>query len=391
MRWAEPFGIAPVDLHGRPPAEAERLLAAAASRLDALADGERGRPTLNTGAVSRRTLLSPGGAVTSAPAAMLDERACAGTSRCGLCLDTCPASAIAAGSRVPMIDVNACTGCGRCVPRCPHGALHLSGTSTGQVEAQLAELATGFDGVVLVCAAAEAEVPAGWALVELPTLALVTVGWLLQLHARGLDVALAPCDGPCCAGARAVEELAGRVLERAAVPPRMPPGEIRLGEPAATAEALRLLSTETAAGAIPAAAAPLGLLTLSEERCTLCSACATACPTGALSFDETTEDTLLTFAAAHCVGCGRCVAACPEQALAVERGIDLERLVRGTVELVRDARERCSACGAELPPRPMRRRLRELVPRYADAPLELCAGCAARAPASESHTIPSTS
>ena len=38
--------------------------------------------------------------------------------------------------------------------------------------------------------------------------------------------------------------------------------------------------------------------------------------------------------------------------------------------------ERCTRCGADLPPRPMRRRLRELLPELAGAPLDLCAVCA---------------
>jgi formate hydrogenlyase subunit 6/NADH:ubiquinone oxidoreductase subunit I len=129
------------------------------------------------------------------------------------------------------------------------------------------------------------------------------------------------------------------------------------------------------------------VLNLDTDRCTLCGACANACPTGALRFDEATSETALRFTAAACVACKRCVAVCPEEALAVSPGIDAARLVRGTLELAQAAVERCRSCGAELPPGPMRRRLRELVPRYADAPVDLCAGCAARTTARQSNTI----
>lgn len=77
------------------------------------------------------------------------------------------------------------------------------------------------------------------------------------------------------------------------------------------------------------------------------------------------------------------------EALGLERGIDLERLQQGTVDLTRAASERCSSCGAELPPRPMRQRLRELLPQYADTPVDVCAACAASASSSRSHTIAS--
>jgi len=124
------------------------------------------------------------------------------------------------------------------------------------------------------------------------------------------------------------------------------------------------------------AASPLGVLACDAERCTLCGACAAACPTTALRLEEGVDATALHHDPAGCVACGRCVRACPEHALDVRRGIDLARLAVGAVELAHAEREACTRCGADLPPRPMRRRLRELLPELAGAPLELCAGCA---------------
>ncbi len=71
------------------------------------------------------------------------------------------------------------------MPGCPSGALRLAGSATAQTEAQLDALVQGVDGIVLACRAAAATAPPGWGLVELPTLALVTPGWILQLRARG--------------------------------------------------------------------------------------------------------------------------------------------------------------------------------------------------------------
>ena len=356
---ADPFGIETVVLAGRSPEEAECLVAAVRARLDALAPGERGRPRLNGGARSRRALFSPGAALVYEPVAVLDEAACAGTAYCGLCAERCPQSAIARTSPVPTVDLGACTACGLCVPRCPSGALRLSGASTPQVEAQLEALAGHVQGVVLACRAAAAEAPAGWALVELPTLALVTVGWLLQLRARGVEVRTAPCGEPGCAAVAEVVALAGRL----AVRPQA--GPLRLTEPEATATALG-----GGAGVIESDASPLGVVSFQATACTLCGACATACPTEAIRLEEGLDETVLRLAPSACTGCGRCAVACPERALAVRPGIDLGRLRRETVELVWAPVESCAGCGAVLPPRPMRRRL-----GLAD---DLCAACAAR-------------
>lgn len=350
---AEPFGVDAVAVGGRPPDEGARLVAGAKARLDALAPDERGRATLNGGAISRRTLLSRGGLVTHARVAVLDEDACIGTARCSICVDRCPETAIAA-TPLPAIDTGACTACGLCVPRCPHGALRISGASTAQIEAQLAELVPGVEGVVF----GSAEAPPGWAAVELPAPGLVSVGWLLQLLSRGVQVR--------CDGAEAVDALARRL-------PVGTPARLTLAEPSATVEAL----DATQGDVLEDAASPLGIVALDAECCTLCGACAAACPTDALRLDETEDGTALVLRAADCVPCGRCAAACPEDAVAVRPGIDLPRVRAGEVELAAAGSERCSECGADLPPRPMRRRVREILPGLEDAPLDLCARCAA--------------
>lgn len=373
---AEPFGIAAVALRGRESDEAARIVSAAATRLAALTPGESGRPFVATKSLSRRGLFSLAVAMPHAPVAVLDARSCAGLARCGLCIEACPTKAISATGSLPAIDAAVCTACGACVPSCPRGALHLTGAANAQVKAQLEALVPGTD-IVFACEKAHAEAPPGWALVELPTLALVTPGWILQTRARGARVRLAPCGDACCAGTSDVEAFAAHLLDVWGLPIADGAAPITLEEPRATVDGVLRLAPR-AAKRIEDAASPLGVLTCEAERCTLCGACAAACPTNALRLDEAVEGTVLRHDPAGCVACARCVRACPEQALDVSRGIDAARLAVCAFELARAEREACARCGADLPPRPMRRRLRELLPELADAPLELCAGCAPR-------------
>lgn len=374
---AGPFAVETVALGGAHRRDAVRLLAAAAAKLGALAPGERGKTVLARGGISRRALFSVAGAVSEVPIAVLAEAACVGSKRCGLCAGVCPEGAVDLAGRFPLVDSGRCTACGLCVPRCPHGALRLAGSATVQTEAQLRELLPGVEGIVFACASARAEAPPGWAIVELPSLALVTPGWILQARLGGAEVRLVPCDGDCCAGAGDSEALADRILSLCE-PPVERDAPVLLREPLATADAVARLVPLQEGAVLLNEAAPLGVLTLADEGCTLCGACGAACPTGALRLDETESEIILRFEPLACIGCGRCAVTCPEHVLEAVHGIDFARVRRGGVELVRADHEACEECGDRLPPTAMRRRLRELLPELADAPLGLCAPCALR-------------
>lgn len=62
--------------------------------------------------------------------------------------------------------------------------------------------------------------------------------------------------------------------------------------------------------------APFGSLQVDAANCTLCLACVSSCPTGALSDDP--ERPRLTFTEDACVQCGLCKATCPEKVIALE-------------------------------------------------------------------------
>jgi ferredoxin len=375
---AEPFGIEPLLLRGHEP-EAPQLLAGAVAKLARLAANEHGKPTLAGGGMSRRALFSPHALLRQAPVAVVDETACLGSARCGLCGTRCPVGAIDTAGPLPTVDEGACTACGACVAHCPAGALRLSGSSTAQIEAQLEPLVDDIDGVLFACRSANAVAPPGWALVELPTLALLTPAWILQTRARGPKVQLAPCDQPCCAGSAGVEALADLIVHVARAVDGGALKPLHLTEPQGTTDAVLALVPDGEALMIEHRASPLGLLEIDPDRCTLCGACSITCPTKALALDEGTSDTVLKHTPGVCTGCEECVTVCPEDALAVRAGIDVLRLREGVRELAHAQRERCMVCATNLPPAPMRRRMRELLPQLAGAPLDLCTGCASRA------------
>lgn len=66
--------------------------------------------------------------------------------------------------------------------------------------------------------------------------------------------------------------------------------------------------------------APFGTIDVKVEGCTLCLACVSACPTGALSADP--EQPMLRFAEDACVQCGLCKATCPEKVISLRPQIN---------------------------------------------------------------------
>jgi ferredoxin len=66
--------------------------------------------------------------------------------------------------------------------------------------------------------------------------------------------------------------------------------------------------------------APFGKIEVNAEGCTLCLACVSACPTGALS--DNPEKPMLKFSEDACVQCGLCKATCPEKVISLHPQID---------------------------------------------------------------------
>ena len=66
--------------------------------------------------------------------------------------------------------------------------------------------------------------------------------------------------------------------------------------------------------------APFGAVEVNAEGCTLCLACVSACPTGAMSADP--DRPMLKFTEDACVQCGLCAATCPEKVITLKPQLD---------------------------------------------------------------------
>src|SRR5204863_452516 len=70
------------------------------------------------------------------------------------------------------------------------------------------------------------------------------------------------------------------------------------------------------------ALARFGGVNLTVGGCTLCHACVTACPTGALS--DNPDRAMLRFTESLCVQCGLCESTCPEKVISLEPRLDFK-------------------------------------------------------------------
>src|SRR5947209_6235341 len=94
--------------------------------------------------------------------------------------------------------------------------------------------------------------------------------------------------------------------------------------------------------------APFGGVNLNVEGCTLCHACVTACPTGALS--DNPERAMLRFTESLCVQCGLCESTCPEKVITLEPRLDFKAWNALPRVLKEEEPFNCIACGKPFGP-----------------------------------------
>jgi ferredoxin len=292
---------------------------------------------------------------------------------CTRCLDLCPTGAIAPAGDHVTIDAYVCAGCGQCAAVCPTGAAAYALPPADALMRKLRALLTAYreaggrqpplvlihddpHGVPLIDALARFGdgLPANVLPVAVNEVTQVgleviaaafaygasAVRFLLRAKPRhdtaglvktltladpilsGLGfgsgrVATIETDDPDALG----EAL--RAIESGEPAPRpasfLPVGDKRDVMRLALRELQRAAPAPVDVIALPQGA-PFGAVEINVEGCTLCLACVSACPTGALG--DNPERPTLRFAEDACVQCGLCKATCPEKVITLTPQLD---------------------------------------------------------------------
>lgn len=301
---------------------------------------------------------------------------------CSKCLDICPTGAIAPAGDHVAVDAMVCAGCGACSAVCPSGAISFDAPPVASLFRRMEALSGAYR-------------KAGGAAPRLLVTDRSFGAEMVALSARfgrGLPADVIPFEVEGLAGFGHAEMLAALAGGFASVDLLLPPraedeaprrelalaeamggeGRLRLlelGDPDALSEALygreavepaaepvlalgsrRQVARLAAQALNPAGAmlplpegAPYGSVTVDTDACTLCLACASLCPSGALG--DNPDLPQLRFQEDACLQCGLCVQVCPEDAVALEPRLDLSDAALEQRVLNEEEPYQCIECG----------------------------------------------
>ncbi len=368
-----------LDLSGKPP-----LFPAPAKR-DGYLRADPGDPNTVTAAVFEAaqhvgTFEKPLH-VSLAPEICAHSRA--GKTGCTRCLDACPTGAIRPDGDHVTVDPLVCAGCGSCSALCPSGAISYDAPPVAHLLRRLRTLATTYaaaggaaprllvhdapHGAEMIALSARfgrglpadvlplsVEALAGFGHAEmLATLALgfVAVDILpaprTELATLQRETVLAEAMGGAgrirlvdVSDPDALSDLLyGTRPDASAVEPILPLGSRRQ---VARLAAKALMPDATATVPLPDGA-PYGAVEVDNGACTLCLACASLCPSGALL--DNPDKPQLRFQEDACLQCGLCANVCPENAITLVPRFDPSDAALSSRVLNEEEPFPCIECG----------------------------------------------
>jgi ferredoxin len=144
------------------------------------------------------------------------------------------------------------------------------------------------------------------------------------------------------------DAVEARLHELAALDPRMPAATFL---PMGDKRALMRLALQELHAHAPApadhvalpAGAPFGRVVVDTAGCTLCLACASVCPTGALV--DSPERPQVSFVEDACIQCGLCRSTCPENVIRLEPRLNFTDEARQPVLIKEEEPFECIRCG----------------------------------------------
>ncbi len=334
-------------------------------------------------AVSRRTLiLKPLSAIRDyrAHPITVDYNTCSETVKCTLCIDNCPERALS--GKPPEVDPLKCIECGLCASICPSKALTMPSWGPGKTSVMLGKIRERYGGPLTMLVLERMDLPVvprvgiGSGTPPFIVEAVDSMDWLdartvMDILTYGVNVAIYDKDGRVDNDIRRITHVASSLQELRDMLSidsslKVDPGNYRL------------VMEELGLSRIESKTPILGIVEVSGN-CTLCDACVSNCPTGALRKGAVGDVVMLQFHHDKCIGCRICETACPHNAIHVKWGVDREMYGK-TGTLIRDELVKCRNCGKPLGAKSMfdeiEKRLRAKgVPEEAVGAIYLCDEC----------------